>query len=68
MIKTLTFFSRNSYSNSFEKTYSIYIALKKENHDDIERRLIEELDGLKSNKGNIFIEKHWTKTYVFISN
>ena len=37
-----------------ENTYPISIALKKENHDDIERRFIEELNELKSNKGNIF--------------
>ena len=53
-IKTLTFFTKNSFSNSLENTYPISIALKKENHDDIERLFIKELNELKSNKGNMF--------------
>ena len=36
-IKTLTFISKNVYSNLLENTYPILIASKNENHDEVER-------------------------------
>ena len=56
MDKTLTFISNYLYSNSLENTYPIFIASKNENHDEI-KKIVEELNELKTNKGNIFYSK-----------
>ena len=52
--KTLTFILNYLYSYSLENIYHISIVSKNENHDEIKKQLVEELNEPKSNKGNIF--------------
>ena len=53
-IKTVTFVSNTFHNNNLHDTFPIAIGLKSNNHDDIERRFVEELLELGSGINNSF--------------
>ena len=65
-IKTVTFFSNNLYYNSLEIIYPISIASKMKIMMRLKKTIVEELNELKSNKGNVFYSKVLDKNvYVY---